>query len=441
MKMEESKQFNWEEILKEVSKKVPTMYYSPFIQPLTFKSVDSDIITIYAPSKTIKDHVEKKYQQHIEEAVEKIVGTKYKITISLDSSIGHPISNFVESNFQDSSNQFHPDYTFDNFINGDSNLLVIQAAKEVVQTPGIINPLYIYGKVGIGKTHLVHAIGRELDNKLSSVKYISITQFLSEFVYNLQQKNGIDSFRAKYQSYKCLIIDDIHQLNSTAEKTQDEFYLLYNFLFERNRQIIITSDRPIHELPLQDRIKSRFLSGYQVELKFPDISVREKLIFKKSNELSLNLSPFAIQYIIENFKSDIRSILGSLNELSLYKRTFNLLILSDDKIREILESRIEKIGKTDIQYDKVIDSVCEYYSQEKLNVLSKSRRSEYIVPRHVSMYLLHEICNMNKSAIGKLFNTNHTTVISALKKVEKSIKNDDNFRRVVSGFKKKFEFQ
>ncbi|MCB1143247.1 MAG: chromosomal replication initiator protein DnaA [Leptospiraceae bacterium] len=434
-------ELNWNDVLAEVSKKIPSMYYDPFIQPLTIKEFDRNEIFLHAPSTTIKEHVEKKYQQYIQDAIEKISGSRLKISISADVQSINPISNFVENRFNETQSVFHPDYSFENTLKGDSNALAITAAMEVVQKPGIFNPLYIYGRVGVGKTHLLQAIGKALQEKNENVKYLSISQFLTEFVYNLQIKNGLDQFRSRFQSYTCLIIDDIHQLNSTAEKTQEEFFQLYNFLFERNRQIIISADRPVHELPLQDRLRSRFLSGYQVEIKPPDSKIREMLIQKKSEDFSLNLSDTSIQFIQDNFKSDMRSITGCLNELSLYRKTYNLLLFSDEKVKEILESRIEKIGKIDIQHDRILDTVCEYYSQEKSQITSKSRKSEYIIPRHVSMYLIYEICNLNKTMIGKIFNTNHTTVISALKKVETNMKKDENFKRIVLGFRRKFELQ
>jgi chromosomal replication initiator protein len=433
---------SWPDVLQEVSKQIPPMYYDPFILPLSMENFDRERLVLRAPSAMVKDHVIKKYQHFIEDAVERVLGNKVQIEILADKESKKPLSGFVEDKFNEDIYHFNPEYTFQNFHTGESNLFAFSACKEVAQKPGSINPLYIFGKVGTGKTHLLQAIGSAIQKiPGQSVRYIPISSFLSEFVYNVQNKQNIEGFRSKYQSYTTLIIDDIHQLNSSAEKTQEEFFHLFNYLSERKRQIIIASDRPIHELPLQDKLRSRFATGYQVEIRLPDPKVRESIIVTRSRELSLELTKDSVSFIKENFRSDIRSLIGCLNELTLYKKTYNVLILPEDKIKDILESRLEKHGRVEVPSEKILDVVCEYYSQEKSNITSKSRRAEYIIPRHISMYLLFDICKLNKTTIGKMFQTKHTTIISAIKKINDRMKKDPNFKRIVEGFKKRFEFQ
>ena len=438
----ETMTLSWPEVLQEVSKQIPPIYYDPFISPLSMENFDRDRLVLRAPSAVVKEHVIKKYQHFIIDAVERVLGSKVQIEILVDKETKKPLSGFVEDKFNEDLYHFNPDYSLQNFHTGESNLLAYSACKEVTQKPGSINPLYIFGKVGTGKTHLLQAIGANIQKiPGQTVRYIPISSFLSEFVYNVQNKQNIEGFRTKYQSYTTLIIDDIHQLNSSAEKTQEEFFHLFNYLSERKRQIIIASDRPIHELPLQDRLKSRFATGYQVEIRSPDPKVRESIITARSKELSLELTKESISFIKENFRSDIRSIIGCLNELTLYKKTYNVLILPEDKIKDILESRLEKQGKVKVPSEKILDAVCEYYSQEKSNITSKSRKAEFIIPRHICMYLLFDLCKLNKTFIGKIFQTKHTTVISAIKKINEKMKNDANFKRTVEGFKKRFEFQ
>jgi len=433
---------SWHDVLQEVSKQVPPMYYDPFILPLSMENFDQERLILKAPSSMIREHVIKKYQHFIEDAVERVHGNKVQIEILVDKESKKPLSGFVEDKFNEDIYHFNPEYTFDNYHVGESNLLVYSACKEIAQKPGSINPLYIFGKVGTGKTHLLQAVGAAIQKiPGQSVRYIPISSFLSEYVYNVQNKQNIEGFRAKYQSYTTLIIDDIHQLNSSAEKTQEEFYNFFNYLAERKRQIIIASDRPIHELSLQERLRSRFATGYQIEIRSPDPKVREAIIEARSKELSLELTKESINYIKDNFRSDVRSLIGCLNELTLYKKTYNLLILPEEKIKDILDSRLEKHGKIEVPSEKILDVVCEYYSQERTNILSKSRRAEYIIPRHISMFLLHELCKLNKTSIGKMFQTKHTTVISAIKKINAKMKTDLNFKRTVEGFKKRFEFQ
>ncbi len=254
----ESMNIEWTQILEEVSKHIPTPYYGSFISGLEIENIQADKLILRAPSQVIKTHVEKKYSKFIQDAVQKVSGSVYEIEILYDENPKHPISNFVVEKFRDESFSFNPDYTLEKFVVGESNRMAFTACKEAISNPGSINPLYIYGGLGVGKTHLLQAIGSELQKSKVTVKYISISTFLSEFVYTLQNKQPVDTFREKYYSYQSLIIDDIQSLNSTAEKTQDEFFALFNHLYERKRQIIIASDRPISELPLQESLCSKF---------------------------------------------------------------------------------------------------------------------------------------------------------------------------------------
>ena len=433
----------WPQILDEVSKQIPAMYFEPFISQLSFVEYKDDNLIIKAPSLVIKNHVEKKYHSVLTDAAEKIKGTKLKIQIFTDSN-DIPFSNFIDTKFKEESYPFNPDYTLEKFVIGDCNRMAYVACKEAIESPGKLNPIYIFGKVSTGKTYLLHAVGNalaQIPNK--TVKYISISDFLSEFVFTVQNQNrqAMDSFKTKYQSYNTLIIDDIQNLNSSAEKTQEEFFSIFNYLFDRKRQIIIASDRPIAELPISQKLKSRFVTGFQAEIRSPDESVRIGILKQKSAENNLQLSESSIQFISDNFQTDTRALLGCLNDIQLYKKTFSLLFVSDEKVKEILESRLHKIQDLDLNHEKIIDLVCERYTQSKKDLLSKSRKAEYIIPRHICMYLLFEVCNMNKTLIGRLFNTKHTTVISAINHIKQMMQEDAAFKRNIIALKSQFDYK
>ena len=199
----------WDKILEEVSKQIPAVYYGSFISPLSLLNYDDQKLVIVAPSKTIKNHVEQKYQHYIEEAIYKIGGSKLKVEINIDSQSSF-IGDLVNEKFKDNNLSFNSDYTFDEFAVGESNRLAFSACQEILKRPGEINPLYIHGGVSVGKTHLLQAIGRELQSKFppNTVKYLPISNFLSEFVFTLQNRQSMEAFRLKYQSYSVLIIDD-----------------------------------------------------------------------------------------------------------------------------------------------------------------------------------------------------------------------------------------
>lgn len=432
----------WAKILEEVSKKIPSVYYGSFISSLSLLSFDESKITLSAPSEIIKNHVSQKYQHFIEEAACKVSGRNISIEILTDSSPNQikPISNFVEERFQDQNFEFHSEFTFENFIVSESNILAYNACKEILEQPGVYNPLYIFGGIGVGKTHLLQALGRALRTKNFNVKYTTASNFLSEFVYSLQSKSSSENFRTKYQSYSCILFDDLQYLTSTAEKTQEEFYHLLNFYYERQKQIIVASDRPLSELPLQERIRSRLMIGQIVEIQKPNSAIRELLIRKKMEDFGLALSEESIQFLIDNFSNDLRNLIGSLSELSFYKKIYGLLILPHEKVLTILNNRLEKQNNTQNAFDKIIDEVCEHFRQERKDVLSKSRRAELILPRHTIMYLLHEVCKMSKSQIGKIFSTNHSAVIPAIKKIEQKQKNDFHFAKFLNDIRRKHEF-
>ncbi|MCB1160319.1 MAG: ATP-binding protein, partial [Leptospiraceae bacterium] len=243
---------SWNNILIEVSKKIPAVYYEPFITPLDLVHYDEKKIVLKAPSMAIKKHVEKRYQKYIEEAAFSLFGLKPDIEINTD--IDRPVEEFSKQGFQDENFDFNPDYSFNNFVKGKANELAFTALLAALDKPGSINPIFIHGGVASGKTHLLHALGSAYKMKYPnlSVKYISISTFLQEFVSNVQNRNSIEAFRNKYKSYDLLLVDDMQYLNSGAEKTQEEFFNIFNYLYDRRKQIVIASDRYCSELPLND---------------------------------------------------------------------------------------------------------------------------------------------------------------------------------------------
>lgn len=433
----------WTKVLSEVSSNIPSQYYGPFISPLSLESYDADKLVIKAPSHTIKDHVQKKYKKFIEEAIAKIHGKELSIEFSIDDKPIHPISGFVEDKHSCQYPTINPDYKFDNFIAGESNRLVIMAAQEAANPQTAVTSLFIQGSLGVGKTHLMQAIANQrlFNNPHLKIIYTTLSSFLSEFVYSVQNRELMDKFRMKYLNCDSLYIDDIQHLNSGAEKTQEEFFYIFNHLCENHKQIIITSDRPCRDLPIQERLKSRMITGYQVELKQPDEEARIQLLIQKANPLQLNVSENAISYIAQNIKTDVRSLIGALNDIYMYKKAYNLLIISDDQVKDIIENRLLKLENLEYTQDKVINTVSEEFSVAKKDVLSKSRKAEFIIPRHLSMYLLFNVCHMNKTTIGRIFNTKHTTVINAIKKIDQRIEKDGAFARIVKSLIGKFQYK
>ncbi|TGK11746.1 chromosomal replication initiator protein DnaA [Leptospira fletcheri] len=432
---------SWKRILDEVSKEIPPTYFDKFIYTLQLDSLSDQKCILIAPSSNIKTHVEKKYQIYIEDAIFKTIGTRIPVELVLESS--GILKTVLNENFRGGSYSFNPDYSFENFVVGNSNRLAYSAAIDCVRNPAEINPLYLFGKVGVGKTHLLHAIGSEILKKdpWKTAYYVDIKTFMSEFLFALQSREAIESFKIKYQSYNCLLIDDIQLLNTGAEKTQEEFFTIFNFLFERKRQIVIASDRPSSELPIQDRLKSRFVTGVQADIQPPDREIRIRILERQGSILNLGLSTEAIELIADLIQEDTRTLLGALNDLALHKRAFSHLFFTASMIEEILKNRIFRKKNLQLSQDKVIEYVSSLYNLDPREIMGKSRKKELIIPRHLCMFILHKCYRMNKSQIGRIFGGEHTTVIHAVRKIESLMKEDKNFSSKVEEILMRFQFQ
>ena len=433
----------WEKVLDEISSQIPPRYYENFISPLALSEISENRAVITAPSQTVKSHVEKKYFQYIENAFFNVSGNRLSLEIHVNAAV-NAIREIADDKFSTENHfQFNPDYTFENYIVGESNKFAFFAAKETASRNGDINPLYIFGNVGTGKTHLLHAIGSTIqkESPWKKVKYVDILSFMNEFTYHFYSRQSIESFKLKYQSYDVLIVDDIQYLNSSAEKTQEEFFFLFNHLYDRKRQIVIASDRPSSELPIHERLKSRFVTGVQVDVKLPDFATKVKILAKYADTLNLNLTEDQLNRIARDLQGDTRTLIGSLNDLHLYKKSSRLLFLTDETVDQIVSLRASRGSREATSHETLIDIVSEKFGQHKKDILGKSRKKEFIIPRHICMYILHEVHEQSKSVIGRIFNTKHTAVIHAIKNISKLVETDTEIRNIVTDIKSKVQFR
>lgn len=439
------KNTEWKQVLDEVAKTINPSYYQSFISPLQFKSMDDSKVYLIAPSDTVKNHVQTKYLSFIEQAIFSIFQNRYHVEILTESREAQPVlQNVIHSKFQNEGSQFNPEYTFENFILAQSNRLAYTACKEAVNRPGDINPLYIFGSVGVGKTHLLHAIGNEIQRKepWKKVRYVEMTSFLNEFVFTVRQntRQALDSFKLKFQSYDTLLIDDIQFLNSGADKTQEEFFSLFNFLYQRKSQIVIASDRPSYELPIHDRLKSRFTKGVQANILPPSDDLRHSILKKYSLQYDLHLDSVSLDYICAHITGDIRYLMGALNDIILYKKAYNLILVPFDQVKEVVDARISTRKRSiDLSEDALIDRVCDAYNQSRKDILGKSRKNEFIIPRHLCMFLLHEIFKMNKTLVGRVFGCKHTTVMHGIQNIQNRLEKDKKLQEVVNNLRYQFD--
>lgn len=312
----------------------------------------------------------------------------------------------------------NPRYTFENFVVGSFNELAYAASLAVTESLGnTYNPLFIYGGVGLGKTHLIQAIGNKINDspKKKKVKYISSEKFVSSIISGIRNHN-IDIFKASLSSIDVLIIDDI-QFLAGKDKTQEEFFHTFNSLYEKNKQIILSSDRPPNAIPeLEERLRSRFEGGMIVDVSLPDYETRLAILKTKLQEKNLKLPEDVLEYIASNVKKNIRELEGALNSLLIYYKTNNTI--PDLEITKKLLKNFVFSPFNVANYKKIIEIVAKFYNLDEKTLFNPTRRKEIVRPRQIAMFLLREELKYSFPAIARKFGgKDHTTVIYAYKKI------------------------
>jgi chromosomal replication initiator protein len=323
------------------------------------------------------------------------------------------------------NNNLNSRYTFDNFVIGENNELARAACYAVSQNPGTqYNPLFIYGDVGLGKTHLLQSIGNEIikNDPEKKIIYISSEGFTTELVTAIKNQT-IDKFKEKYQNIDLLIIDDI-QFISGKEKTQDIFFHIFNSLYQINKQIVISSDRPpSHIQILEDRLRSRFEGGMITDISNPDLETRMAILESKLLERNFVLDESILRFVAENIKSNIRELEGALNKLiasfELNQKTPTL-----EETKKILSSILITKQKKTVNKKDVLETITTFFEIKKEDLLSKSRKKKIALPRQITMFLFKKELKMSYPEIGEYFKRDHTTALHAFKKIEKDIENN-----------------
>ena len=340
---------------------------------------------------------------------------------------------FPKSNHNDGLN---PKYTFDNFVVGSSNDLAYTAAKAVAENPGTkYNPLYFYGGVGLGKTHLMQAIGNEIKKNHPELRvlYITIENFYKDYLENVRYKK--QGYADKYRNVDVLIVDDM-QFIAGKEKSQEEFFHTFNELHQANKQIIISSDRAPKSIPtLTDRLRSRFEWGMTIDIQLPDIETRQAIIEAKSEMSGYKLDPETVNFLASNIKTNIRELEGVVNRLSAMAELQG--ITPDIELARGMISSEAKMGtsRKSLTSKKIIDKVCKFYNVSRDDILSKSRTKDINHARQVACYLMKYQIKMSFPQIGKEFSRDHTTIMNGVSKIEKSVKFDIEVREQISALK------
>lgn len=334
-------------------------------------------------------------------------------------------------------------YTFDSFVVGKSNSMAHAAAFAVAnKSPEIVyNPLFIYGGVGLGKTHLMHSVANHIlqKNPKTQILYVTSEQFTIDLIDAIRNKNNTSTteFRNKYRKIDVLLIDDI-QFIIGKESTQEEFFHTFNTLYGSKKQIIITSDKPPKEFEtLEERLRSRFESGLQVDIQSPDYETRMAILRKKEDLDGLNIDNSVMQYIAKNIKSNIRELEGALNRIVAYGR-LNCTEVDESMVQEVLKDIISPQTPQKITPELIIQMVAGHYSLNVEDLLGSKRTKEVANPRQIAMYLCQELTDVSLVQIGKaLGNRDHTTIIHGAKKISENLAKDAELQSNIEVIKKK----
>lgn len=423
-------------------------------------NLEKEEIIIAVPNAFTKSWMEQKYNKHILEALNNVCKSKianifYKIQsvkkfqqAAADSAaslagVNAKIALNTENNgyFQETSNPFglNPRYVFKNFVVGLNNQLSYSASVAVANEPGVrYNPLFLYGEVGLGKTHLLHAIGHAALERFpkANVLCISFEQFTNDFVA-AARKGAFDDFRKFYRSADLLLVDDV-QFMIDKEKTQEEFFHTFEFLHKGNRQLVITSDRPPKALvELQDRMISRFEWGMIADIKKPDLETRTAILESKCRERNFTLNHDIINYIAENIKNSIRELEGALNKIIAWY-DLSQLAPTIASTKEILTSLMVDPGKKPLNHERILEIVAEFYNLALDDLTGSCRRRQIVVPRQIVMYLMRMELQYSYPTIGQyLGDRDHTTVMYACQKISEMIEEEERIRQEVENIRQR----
>ncbi len=438
----------WKETINIMKTHLSKEEYSMWFNNIAYSSSSERNITLSVPSNFFMDQIKQRYVNRLTEIIEELSGSK--ITISFEvikkdnntrvvkkttSENKTEKENTVTENIQ---SRYHPDlredYTFDNFIIGENNSFAANAALAIANNPGrAYNPFLIYGGVGLGKTHLLQAIGHSIYEKSETGKrivFVTAETFTNEFVNSLQ-KNKPHLFKNKYRSVDLLLIDDIHFFQN-KEGLQEELFHTFNALYGSKKQMVFTCDRPVSELRnITDRMKSRFEMGLNVDLKPPNFETRFAILKKKVESLNTTISDDIIELIAQNITSNVRDIESALTKLIAYAELVNKKLTKEIAQQQLIDV-FSNFKHSNVSLDIIQKRVAEYFNLSHIDLKGRKRTKAIAFPRQIAMYIARELTEYSTTEIGSEFGgRDHTTVMHAIQKIEGSLKSDPTMEPIL----------
>ena len=429
----------WNSILETVSKTLNNGDINKWLKPLELTEIRGDTVTLSAPNKFFKEWVEDNYTDILKKALSENCLNAEHIVITVRNTVHTPKPTIEPIYTPDEPREdlfgmpLDKSMTFSSFVSGTSNTFAYSACMAAAKGfNDLYNPLYIYGDVGLGKTHLMQAVGNELKEKFPKLKIIYTTgeAYLNEVVQALRQ-NRSEDVKAKYNNADVLLFDDV-QVLSGREKTAEEFFFTFNLLHAKKKRIILTSNAAPNEIPnLEKRLSTRFSQGLMVDIQPPSVEEREAIIFKRFEMFGAKARPDAVRFLAENIKTrSTRDIIGVITTLYT-KATFEQQEITVEYATSVVKKYLAKRDKV-VSPDDILAITSEYFQLKPVDLKSSARTNSISYPRNIAMYMLRQKTSLSLNEIGAYFNRDHSTVLAAIKKISTLIENDEELKGIVS---------
>ncbi len=431
----------WQNVLEYVRQSITEVEYHTWFEKIRPLGVVNGSLELGVPTSFAGDWIQKHYAELIQEALTRLGAQTPRFELRVVP--GNPVQDDIFSapnqpQAKEPRARLNPKYTFENFVVGQNNNLAHAAAVAVAESPGYAyNPLFLYGGVGLGKTHLMHAVGHSVAQRFpdKKIEYVTTETFTNELINSIRE-DRTSEFRDRYRSVDLLLVDDI-QFIAGKERTQDEFFHTFNALYEARKQIILSSDRPPKDiLTLESRLRSRFEWGLITDIQSPDLETRVAILKMNSEFRNMRVPEEVLEYIAKQVTSNIRELEGALMRVIAYASLNGVQLSKQIAIKAL--SDVFTATETNISPEEVVKGVAEHYSLKAEEIRGAGRRKEVVIPRQVAMYLIRDVTHMSLPEIGQFFDgRDHTTVLYAIQKIQEAVDSDVNLLQAVKTIKER----
>ncbi|MDX9708113.1 MAG: chromosomal replication initiator protein DnaA [Trichloromonas sp.] len=441
---------HWQDCLSTLEKKISPQNFSTWIRPIRLKDITGNVVHLVVPNRFIRDWINENYQEIIEDTLSHLINEKCRIKFEISSAITKTeikpssvdrVDETIEKskkeiNIKNSGLYLNEKYTFEDFVPGSSNQFAYAAAMAVANNPATTyNPLFIYGGVGLGKTHIINAIGNEIIKRNDNLKvcYYSSEKFMNELI-NCLRYAKMDEFRQKFRSMDVLLIDDV-QFIAGKERTQEEFFHTFNALYESHKQIVVTSDKFPKDIPgLEERLRSRFEWGLIADIQPPDIETKQAILKMKADQNGIYLPEDVTLFLANSISSNVRELEGYLIRIGAYASLTSTPI-NLNMAKEILKNILIEKNK-EISIEEIQKNVAAYFSVKVSDLKSAKRLKALVIPRQIAMYISRQLTSCSYPEIGDKFGgKDHSTIIHAIKKIERQMEEDYQLKITVENLK------